>query len=108
MQISAPTFKRCRIQGDRQTTSESSRCAPAERAIFHWNAFLHGGLTGHKLRKETHMSDQNKQNQDRQKQPQDQQQRGESERKAEIRKGVQQDMPDKKQGQENTEYSGGT
>jgi hypothetical protein len=54
------------------------------------------------------MSDQNKQNQDRQKQPQDQQQRGESERKAEIRKGVQEDMPDKKQGQQNTEYSGGT
>jgi hypothetical protein len=50
------------------------------------------------------MSDQNKQDQDRQKQAQ----RNESERKAEIRKGVQEDMPDKKQGQENTEYSGGT
>jgi hypothetical protein len=53
------------------------------------------------------MSDQNKQDQDRQKQAQGQQ-RNESERKAEIRKGVQEDMPDKKQGQENTEYSGGT
>jgi hypothetical protein len=54
------------------------------------------------------MSDQNKQNQDPQKQQAQHRQPGESERKAEIRKGVQEDMPDKKQGQENTEYSGGT
>jgi hypothetical protein len=53
------------------------------------------------------MADQKQQNPGQQKQDPGRKP-GESDQKAEIRKGVEQDSPDKKKGQENTEYSGGT
>ena len=51
------------------------------------------------------MSNQNQQKSDQQKQNQDQQ--SEADRKAELKKAVKEDMPNKGEGNENTEYSGG-
>jgi hypothetical protein len=75
---------------------------------FLGNAFPDRVLTGIPVTNgDSHMADQKQQNPGQQKQDPGRKP-GESDQKAEIRKGVEQDSPDKKKGQENTEYSGGT